>query len=369
MKRTLVPILSTVVVLCLAVFASASPAIKVDCNKGGSISATLAHLAETGSTRGITIFVSGTCKENISISRFDRLVLQASPSATLQDASNGNAAVVNIVSSSDVTLQGFEIKGGGAGVVCWYFSFCTLNHNTVQQSSGQGVFFGRSDGLLQGNKIVNNAAHGLTVNASNVETYGNTISNNGASGVIVNTGSLTATSDTITSNGVFGIRLRNNSAVRAFDLTVDGNSAAGVHLESGSTASFEQINTGNVITGKRWQRSVGKRPFICWFCWRQHRDRQSAAARCCLLSAVLGHAGRRHSRRHDELPELNHNDLGTFRHSGDSERRTQPTATWEPMSARAISLSINCPGVTLRTRDPGCAQIPGLHDHRNHGEL
>jgi hypothetical protein len=86
---------------------AAKKAIKVDCNKGGSISATLAHLALTGSTRGITILVSGTCKENISISRFDRLILQASPRATLQDASNGNAAVVNIVSSSDVTLQGF----------------------------------------------------------------------------------------------------------------------------------------------------------------------------------------------------------------------------------------------------------------------
>jgi hypothetical protein len=248
-KRTLITVLSTVVVLCFAASASAAPAIKVDCNKGGSISATLAHLAQTGNSRGITILVSGTCKENISISRFDRLLLQGSPTATLQDASNGTAAVVNIVSSYDVTLQGFEINGGGAGVVCWYFSFCTLNHNTVQHSGGQGVFFGRSEGLLQGNNIANNASFGVEGNASKLQTYTNTISNNGASGVIVDGGNLTATSDTITSNGVFGIRLLNSSVARVFDLTIDDNSAAGVHLESGSTASFEQINTGNVITG------------------------------------------------------------------------------------------------------------------------
>jgi hypothetical protein len=228
---------------------SAVPAIKVDCSKGGSISATLEHLAKMGTTRGITILVNGTCKENISISHFDRLVLQASPRATLQDASNGNAAVVNIVSSYDVTLQGFEINGGAVGVVCWYFSFCTLNHNTVQQSGGQGVFLGRSDGLLQSNNITNNASLGIEGNASKLQTYANTVSNNGDSGVALNASSLTATSDTITGNANFGIALLNNSVVRAFDLTINGNSNTGVRLASASTAEFRQITTGNVITG------------------------------------------------------------------------------------------------------------------------
>ena len=76
MKRTLVTVLSMVVVLGLAVSASAAPAIRVDCNKGGSISSTLAHLAQTGNTRGITVVVKGICKENITISGFDHLVLK-----------------------------------------------------------------------------------------------------------------------------------------------------------------------------------------------------------------------------------------------------------------------------------------------------
>jgi hypothetical protein len=193
--------------------------------------------------------VSGTCKENISISHFDRLVLQASPSATLQDASNGNAPVVDIVSSSDVTLQGFKISGGAAGVACRYFSFCTLNLNEVQRSSGPGVFFGRSEGLLQNNNIANNAGRGITGNASKLQTYANTISNNGASGIALDVSNLTATSDAITSNAIFGVRLFNNSVVLAYDLTITSNSNSGVRLESASTASFEQINTGNVITG------------------------------------------------------------------------------------------------------------------------
>jgi hypothetical protein len=249
MKCTLVAILSTVVVLCFAESAWATQPIKVDCNKGDSISATLAHLAKTGNTRGITILVSGTCKENLSISRFDRLVLQASPRATLQDASNGNAAVVNIVSSYDVTLQGFEINGGAVGVVCWYFSFCTLNDNTVQQSGAQGVVFGRSEGLLQGNNIANNAFFGLEGRASKLQTYANTINNNGDSGIDLNASNLTATSDTITGNANFGISLLNNSVVRAFDLTINSNSNSGVQLASASTAELRPINTGNAITG------------------------------------------------------------------------------------------------------------------------
>src|SRR5215471_13916415 len=82
-----------------------APTIKVDCNKKGSIGATLAHLTQTGNTRGVTITVTGTCKENFAIGAFDHLVLQGSPNATLQDASNGTAAVVVVYSSFDVTLQ------------------------------------------------------------------------------------------------------------------------------------------------------------------------------------------------------------------------------------------------------------------------
>jgi len=57
MNRALVTVFSTLFVLGFVVSASAAPAIKVDCTKGGSISATLAQLAQTGNARDITIVV------------------------------------------------------------------------------------------------------------------------------------------------------------------------------------------------------------------------------------------------------------------------------------------------------------------------
>jgi hypothetical protein len=182
--------------------------IKVDCNKKGSIGATLAHLSQTGNTRGVTISVTGTCKENITIAAFDHLVIQGSPSATIQDASNGTAAVVTIYSSFDVLLQGLIINGGVFGVDCIQYSFCFLVTDTIEQSAGDGVRFARSNGNLQNNNILNHTGRGIVaVNGSTLATISNKINDNGAAGVIVNSGSnLTSLSDTVQNNAGACIR-------------------------------------------------------------------------------------------------------------------------------------------------------------------
>ena len=62
--------MTLLVVICLAtstVFAAAP--IRVDCGRGGSINATLADLTKSGNTRGITIFVIGTCRVSVLSSR------------------------------------------------------------------------------------------------------------------------------------------------------------------------------------------------------------------------------------------------------------------------------------------------------------
>ena len=181
MKRTLLATLSTLLAIGSAISASAAPAIKVDCNRGGSISATLAHLAQIGSARGITILVSGTCNENITISGFDHLMLKAGPQgATLQDSSGGNAAVVFIVNSYDVMLQGFAVSGVQLGVNCAQATFCTLNSNTVQGAGNAGVIVIGSRALLTNNNISHNGGDGTRAQfGGSVETSGNSISNNG----------------------------------------------------------------------------------------------------------------------------------------------------------------------------------------------
>jgi len=225
--------------------------IRVDCNRGGSINNTLASLASAGNTRGVTIFVTGTCRENVVITGFDRLVLQASPIATLQDASGGTAPVVQVSNSYDVRLSNFTINGGSHGVVCSSHSYCSVYSCTQQSAVKTGVVIGLgSEGHIEGNRLLNNGSRGLTVaSGSNAETFSNTITGNVELGVLLYAGgNLTAFFD-IVQNNFIGIALRGNATLTSYDLTIAGNSNDGVALDGASTALFEQLVTGNTVTG------------------------------------------------------------------------------------------------------------------------
>ncbi len=207
--RMLGSILTVVVLLVVSRSMVYAAPIRVDCGKGGSISGTLASLASAGNTRGVTILVTGTCRENILIIAFDHLNLQALPIATLQDASNGTNPVVEIFNSYDVTLTGFIINGGSPGVQCDIDSYCELFLNTIQNSGGDGVAFGGSHGRVVSNNISSNAGTGMRLyDGATVFTRINTLRGNGGHGVVVVSGSnLTANSDTVQGSGFVGIRV------------------------------------------------------------------------------------------------------------------------------------------------------------------
>ena len=276
-------IFNLLVVLFVATSTVYAAPIRVDCGKGGSIGGTLASLASAGNTRGVTIFVTGTCKENIFVYLFDHLTLQAAAIATLQDVSNGTSPVVEIFNSYDVSLTGFTINGGSQGVNCDIDSYCTLYLNRIQQS-GDGVRFGSSHGLVLSNNISNNASRGIAVvNGGSLTASSNTVSGNGGAGIVVSFGSnLTISSDTIQNNASNGIQVVQGS-VRANDLTITGNTGDGVFLARASAASF------------------GQRPVVCGVRRYKQCKRESYPARCRLQPPVLGHARRGYGRGYDQL--------------------------------------------------------------------
>ena len=73
------------------------------------------------------------------IQNMDRLTLITNNGASITDRSNGNLAVVNIVDSHSVALQGFTINGGNGGVHVHTASVCYLTGNTIQDGAGTGV--------------------------------------------------------------------------------------------------------------------------------------------------------------------------------------------------------------------------------------
>jgi Right handed beta helix region len=235
---------------------SAKPAkpedIDINCNQpktpSGSINSVLARLDPA---RTWILEVSGTCKENVVVQSFENLTLIAKPGASINDNSGGNLDVVDVFDTHEFSMQGFSVNGGSSGVGCGDYSLCRFSGNTVQGSTGDGIFVARSRASMQGDTLQNNAGRGLAViNGGVAITVGVNFQGNGAEGVVANVGSTLIASNVISQNNSgAGIRVSNHSTLRLIDSTLTGNPGAGVSVNSSSEANFVTNITGNVITG------------------------------------------------------------------------------------------------------------------------
>jgi hypothetical protein len=103
--------------LALAGTAVDAATLTVDCSRPGPtgrIGSTLALLNPTGPN---TVNVVGTCRENVVVRGFDRLVLAAQEGAAIEDASGGQEPVLYVIDSRRIEIRGFRITGGFRGVV------------------------------------------------------------------------------------------------------------------------------------------------------------------------------------------------------------------------------------------------------------
>jgi hypothetical protein len=150
------------------------------------------------------ITVTGTCTENVSIDRRQRLIIQAAP---------GQTPTINAADPSGIVLQTFASHVGLFGLV------------------------------LQGGQ------NGLLVNeASDVDMQGCTIQNNSSDGVHVQIGSvLVMQNSTIQNNGGVGLFDGGGSSVTlatfpAQRIRILGNGDDGIHIDG----SFLQVNFGTL---------------------------------------------------------------------------------------------------------------------------
>jgi hypothetical protein len=230
--------------------------VTVRCGSGGenafpSISAALAHLDARGTN---TIAVYGACQENLSITDFNHLTLNANAGASISDASGGTTTAIVITSSQTVSINGFTINGG---VMCQISSFCGFSGNTFQNSRGgvalgDGVYIrAASHASFSGDKIVNNGRFGMTLTGGSfAEATGITVSGNTAAGIFLAVGpTVLLNNPTITKNGYHGIWVREHSTLFMSDGEVTGNDGSGISLDSGSEALIFATVTGNLITG------------------------------------------------------------------------------------------------------------------------
>ncbi len=224
--------------VCVCLFAAqARAAASVNCDlppqaPASTISAVLGRL---NPERPNTVTVSGTCNENVVIDGFEDLTLQAAPGASVNDASNGAAATIQISHSQRITISGFAIQGGLDGISCVDSSECTLVNNTVSGTVLSGIFiFANSAATLSGN-TVQNGLHGTTVLSSSFAHLlggnlgsANTMELNREFGLVIFEGCSTRVEGTALNANIF----RNNGL-------------AGIALERSSGSFFNVVVTGN----------------------------------------------------------------------------------------------------------------------------
>jgi hypothetical protein len=244
--------------------------LTVNCDKKQTIRETLKLLAVVHLQGPHTLSVVGSCRENILIQSVDRLILIAKNGASITDRSGGTLAVVDIEDSHSVTLQGFTINGGSAGVSCGTSSVCYLTGNAVQDVLGVGVSVsGGSHAFLESNVIQNCAGAGSSVSDGSQMFSSNDVFQSNAQGVIVGAGVYFVASNSSFLNNGIGIVasasnlllhggtisgnigngmtiLADSTAIFRDGTAVTGNGGEGVHLEDASFAGFQNATvTGN----------------------------------------------------------------------------------------------------------------------------
>src|SRR5262245_3498126 len=243
------------------------PTVRVNCNTGQTIEQALQRARP-----GTTIFVTGTCRERVTIT-IDRITLDGRGSAILDGRSNnpGTAdgqhnpefdGVVIIDGATGVALTGLTIQNGpGNGILGRRGAAFTVRNTAIQDNTVTGIVVSDNSTLeLTDSTIQRNNAAGIDVlnNSSvifkgaasitnghelgGVNVFGSStmeirgaqvqVNNNKAAGLVVGSGSLLA---------IFGFNVSQGST-----LTANGNGRAGIVLTGGS---LEVYGSGpNIIT-------------------------------------------------------------------------------------------------------------------------
>jgi hypothetical protein len=214
-----------------------------------------------------TITVSGTCTENLVI--HDRngitIIAAAGQSATVANAANPQAIVIQYFRARRMLLDGLIVQGGSEGVLVNEDSDALIQNCTMQGSLGDG--FGVQEGAsatIENSIFQNNGGNGVTAGANATLTLATSpqqriqIRNNHFAGINVDGSYLQINFGTVTikNNGGPGIRATGGRLeIFGDNPTTTGNLYEGNHdgidIFNGATALFfgQNIVRNNGLVG------------------------------------------------------------------------------------------------------------------------
>src|SRR5262245_57666266 len=171
MNARLIAAVGVVFVAITTPLTSRAITLQVNCDqpqgKLPTIGAALKIVTALGNLGPNTIEVTGTCRENISLTGVSNLTLTAKDGASITDASGGTAPVINIERSQNCALNGFAIRGGGGqlrtAIGCFWSSSCFLSRNNVQILGGTAIVTAFTSALSLNNDVLEQSQGGLAV--------------------------------------------------------------------------------------------------------------------------------------------------------------------------------------------------------------
>jgi parallel beta-helix repeat protein len=227
--------------LCFSLLVEAAT-VTVDCDAGSTIAGALNSLKP-----GDTLLVSGTCKEQVTVSaEIQRITLDGQKKSTIQFTGStetpGSVAHAVYIRGKEITIKGFTVTGGRDGI----------------------HLSGPASAVIDGNVIINNAQRGIHIDKGSVaQIINNTIQNNRSAGINVAENSYarigffippnpTLAPNTVQNNGGHGINVERASSAWIVGNTISNNKGSGIALNRSSQADIVanviDANGGDAIT-------------------------------------------------------------------------------------------------------------------------
>jgi len=242
----------------LASHSDKNKTISVNCDSGRQLGEALDRRDDAD--RGLTVVVTGTCTENVTIER-DDVVLRADPSGATISAPDASRPAIRVDGARRVALEGLVVQGGRDGVLFTDAATGTLRVVTVRNAAHDGVSIERGSNVaVDASLFESNGRAGMSVDASHATITGSTSRYNSYYGVFLLMGAsavLGAHNDagdvccgnTIVNNRSDGVLVTQESVADLFGNDIENNGAAvnrfGVLASTGGTV---WLRGGNVIS-------------------------------------------------------------------------------------------------------------------------
>lgn len=227
--------------------ATRSAVFDVDCGAGQTVNGALQEARRHPGWVGVTIRITGICREAVRIARRNTTLIGASSADGIEAPDSDSWAV--FILGARVVIERLSIQGGTIGVGANAGSDVTLE--SVRISGARVHAVGVDGRLAVSNSVLDGNNEGVfAADGSRVSIAGSTISNSAADGVFLTTGATAHIgSGSRIENNSHGVALRFGASLSLDDAVIAGNRRNGVSVTGASTV---ELSSDTVI-----DRNVG----------------------------------------------------------------------------------------------------------------